>query len=54
MLVNALANPAAIDFTKTLPHRVAYHECDPAFWREPGRLVTPPPGRSQEEQECPF
>ena len=30
------------------------HECDPAFWREPGRLVTPPPGRTQEEQECPF
>lgn len=54
MLVNALTNPAAIDFTKTLPHRVAYHECDPALWREPGRLVTPPPGRSQEEQECPF
>ena len=54
ILCDALQNPAAIDFTRTLPHRVAYHELDHAFWREPGRLVAPPPGRTDFEQEAPF
>ena len=54
MLVSYLNDPSAIDLTRFLPNRPTFHVHDPAFWREPGRLVTPPPGRSQEEQECPF
>lgn len=30
------------------------HIHDPAFWREPGRLVAPPPGRPDFEGEAPF
>lgn len=57
-IVNAIRYEMdALDLTKTQAHReicVVYHIHDPAFWREPGRLVAPPSGRPQEEQECPF
>jgi len=54
ILVSALCDPGAIDFTRTVATAVYYHELDPAFWREPGRLVAPPPGRTDFEQEAPF
>jgi len=57
ILVSALGDMDALDLTKTQGHReiaVVFHIHDPAFWREPGRLVAPPPGRTDFEQEAPF
>lgn len=52
--VHALVDPGALDLTRFLPNRPVFHIHDPAFWREPGRLVAPPPGRPDFEGEAPF